>query len=243
MKKIFIIFICLALFIHSKGQYSSPYKLSYAKDITIPALSLSLIGTAFLLEKKRPALTVNEINSLDRNIIPIFDRNATYNWEPKMAKWSDALLYSTGALPLLFLIDKRSRQDYGKVALVYSEIILANAAITNLTKELSKRNRPYVFNPNAPLHEKLKKDASHSFFSGHVSVASSMSFGFAQIYSDYYPNSPAQPGIWFAAATLPFVVAVLRNKAGKHYWSDVIVGYLVGATVGILIPTIHKNEF
>ncbi len=243
MIKIYSLICAIFFILNSNAQYKSPYKLNLATDITLPTLSLGMIGTAFLLERKRPALSIAEINKLDRNSISVFDRNATYNWDPVAAKWSDGIMYGTGILPLLFLIDKRSRKDYGKVAMIYTEVFLVNVAITNLTKELVKRKRPYVYNPNAPLSKKLEKDGSHSFFSGHVSLVSSMSFGFAQMYSDYYPNSPAQPGVWFAAAALPFATAILRNKAGKHYWSDVIVGYLVGATVGILIPRLHKLKF
>lgn len=242
MKKVFALLFCLLFLLNTKAQYTSPYKLSYAKDISLPVAGLAMIGTAFLLERNRPALTVSQINALDRSSISLFDRNATYNWDPVAAKWSDGFMIGTGALPLLFLIDKRSRKDFGKVATIYSEIFLVNVGLTNLTKELGKRKRPYVYNPDVPMSEKLDKDAQHSFFSGHVSLTSAMTFGFAQMYSDYFPDSPAQPGVWFAAAVVPLITAILRNRAGKHYWTDVAVGYLVGASVGILIPRLHLNR-
>jgi len=242
MKKYLVILTVFFLCFNTKAQYTSPYQLSLAADITVPVISIGLIGTALLLEKNRPALTFNQINALNRNSISKFDRNATFNWDPLVAKYSDVLMFSTAALPLVFLIDKRTRQDYGKIAMVYSEIFLINTALTTLTKELTKRKRPYVYNPDVPIHEKTEKDAVHSFFSGHVSTVSSMSFGFAQIYSDYYPNSPAKSGVWFAAAILPLATAILRNKAGKHYWSDVIVGYLIGAAVGIIVPRLHYRK-
>jgi membrane-associated phospholipid phosphatase len=240
MKKIFSLLLVLTVFLNIQAQFKSPYKLNLATDITLPVVSLAMIGTAFLLEKKRPGLTVDQINGLDRNTISVFDRNATPNWNTTAAKWSDGLMISTGVLPLLFLIDERSRKDFGKVAMIYSEIFLVNVALTNLTKELVQRKRPYVYNPNVPLHEKMDKDATHSFFSGHVSLTAAMTFGFAQMYQDYFPNSPAKPGVWFGAAVLPLAVAILRNRAGKHFWTDVLVGYVVGAAVGILIPRLHK---
>jgi membrane-associated phospholipid phosphatase len=240
MKKIFSLLLVLTVFLNIQAQFKSPYKLNLATDITLPVVSLGMIGTAFLLEKKRPGLTVDQINGLDRNTISVFDRNATPNWNTTAAKWSDGLMISTGVLPLLFLIDERSRKDFGKVAMIYSEIFLVNVALTNLTKELVQRKRPYVYNPNVPLHEKMDKDATHSFFSGHVSLTAAMTFGFAQMYQDYFPNSPAKPGVWFGAAVLPLAVAILRNRAGKHFWTDVLVGYVVGAAVGILIPRLHK---
>lgn len=240
MKRIFILLLVFVFFINGQAQFKSPYKLSLATDITLPVVSLGMIGTAFLLEKKRPGLTVDQINGLDRNTISMFDRNATYNWNTSAAKWSDGLMISTGILPLLFLIDERSRKDFGKVAMIYSEIFLVNVAITNLTKELVKRKRPYVYNPDVPMSKKLEKDATHSFFSGHTSLTAAMTFGFAQMYQDYFPDSPAKPGVWFGAAVLPLAVAILRHRAGKHFWTDVLVGYAVGATVGLLIPRLHK---
>lgn len=242
MKKTLLILFTFILLIQSQAQYVSPYKLSLAKDITIPAVSLGLIGTAFLLERGRPALTADQINNLDRKSISLFDRNATYNWNTSAAKWSDGIMIGTGALPFLFLIDKRSRKDFAKVSTIYAEIFLVNVGLTNLTKELVKRKRPYLYNPDVPMEKKLHKDSQHSFYSGHVSLTAAMTFGFAQMYSNYFPNSPAQPGVWFAAAVIPLVQAILRNRAGKHFWTDVAVGYVVGASVGILIPRLHLNR-
>lgn len=242
MKKYALILLSLLIIHKSFAQYTSPYQLNLAKDIAIPAVSVGLIGTAFLLEKKRPALTLDQINALDRQSISLFDRNATYQWNTTAAKWSDGIMYGTGALPLLFLIDKRSRKDFAKVSTIYAEIFLVNVALTNFTKELSKRNRPYMYNPDVPISYKLSKDSQHSFFSGHTSLTAAMTFGFAQMYSDYFPNSPAKPGIWFAAAVVPLASAILRNRAGKHFWTDVIVGYIVGASVGILLPRLHLKK-
>lgn len=240
MNKILSLIMFVLFTISINAQTKSPYQLNLGTDITLPTVSIAMIGTAFLLERKRSALSVESLNSLDRNSIRIFDRNATYNWNTNAAKWSDGLMLGTSVLPLMFLIDKRSRNDYGKVATIYTEIFLLNTALTNLTKELVQRKRPYVYNPNAPLKKKLSKDATHSFFSGHVSFTASMSFGFAQMYSAYNPNSKALPAVWFASSVLPLAVGILRNRAGKHFWTDIIVGYVVGASVGLIVPQLHK---
>ena len=44
------------------------------------------------------------------------------------------------------------------------------------------------------------------------------------------------------AAALPALTGYLRIRAGRHYPSDVLVGYLVGGAVGYLIPTLHKKK-
>jgi hypothetical protein len=36
-------------------------------------------------------------------------------------------------------------------------------------------------------------------------------------------------------------VGYLRLKAGKHFLSDNLLGYAVGASAGILVPHLHKK--
>ena len=38
------------------------------------------------------------------------------------------------------------------------------------------------------------------------------------------------------------MTAYLRVRAGKHFLTDVIAGYAVGATIGILVPHLHRNQ-
>src|SRR5690606_23419102 len=132
------------------------------------------------------------------------------------------------------------RNEAGKITLIYTETLLINAALTNLTKELVKRKRPYNYNPNAPLSKKQERDATSSFFSGHTSFTASSSFFLAKVYADTNPNSKYKPLVWTGAATLPLTSAILRVAAGKHFPTDVLVGYVIGAATGILIPHIHK---
>ena len=40
---------------------------------------------------------------------------------------------------------------------------------------------------------------------------------------------------------MPAVTAWARVGAGKHFASDVIVGYLTGAAIGYLVPELHKR--
>lgn len=38
---------------------------------------------------------------------------------------------------------------------------------------------------------------------------------------------------------MPAVVAYFRIRAGKHFLTDNLVGYAVGATVGMVVPRLH----
>ncbi|MBT8218659.1 MAG: phosphatase PAP2 family protein, partial [Bacteroidia bacterium] len=47
------------------------------------------------------------------------------------------------------------------------------------------------------------------------------------------------PVVWTTAIAVPALTGLLRTRAGKHFYTDVIVGFVVGAAVGYLIPEIH----
>lgn len=240
MKKNILLFFIIFLAQISIAQ--SPYKLSYAKDVPIYSAGIALGVTGQFLKKRKSTLDQESILKLNRNDINSFDKNATFNWNTRAAHWSDGLMMLAIATPLLFTAGKASRNDFGKVAAISSQVFIVNLGITNFTKEIVKRKRPYIYNENAPMDKKMKRDSYSSFFSGHTSTAASMSFAFAQMHSDYYPNSRVRPFVWFSAMTLPLATGILRNRGGKHFWTDIIVGYLVGAATGIIIPRIHRVD-
>lgn len=219
---------------------ASPYALSWQLDAPLSVGSMLGIGTSMWLHQHKPQLTEADIAQLQRQDVWTIDRRATYNWSPKAQKTSDFILLGSNALPLILLADPNMRRDTRNIALLTFETYALNFALTNLTKNIVRRKRPFTYNPNVPLSEKTDLDATSSFFSGHVSMTAASTFMTAKIWNDYYPNSPAKPYIWTAAALLPAINAYLRVRGGKHYATDVLVGYIVGAGVGLLVPQLHK---
>jgi membrane-associated phospholipid phosphatase len=226
--------------VKAQNSFVSPYALTYKFDVPLATAGLGLNFAYFLLDKKSEPLQLNFIAGLDRMEINAFDRSAAYNWSRPAALGSDVLMYGAIATPSLLFFDKNIRKDFAKIGVIWAQTMALNTGLTNLTKVLVKRTRPYVYNPNTPEHYKLERDARYSFFSGHTSVTTSMCIMTAKIYSDYNPASKALPYIWSTAAVVPATVAFLRWRAGKHYASDVILGYLTGAAVGFLVPHLHK---
>ena len=86
------------------------------------------------------------------------------------------------------------------------------------------------------------KTVQNLFFSGHTSSSAYFSFFTAKVFADTHPNSKWKPVVWGSAIALPAMTGYLRYKAGKHFPTDVIVGYGVGAAFGILIPELYKNK-
>ena len=224
------------------AQYESPYKTSYQLDIPLTTLGTTSLVASHLWTQKISGLTEANIANVDAGDIFKLDADVINNWSPKAAKTSDFAMFGSMALPLALLGGKSIRKNIGTVGLLVYETAVLNSAITNLTKNLFKRNRPFVYNDLASLEKKMEVDSRKSFFSGHTSISASMTFLTAKLFSDFYPDSKYKTLVWVGAAMIPAFTGYLRVAAGKHFITDVITGYAVGALIGVLVPHFHKKE-
>jgi len=234
--------LLLLLALHGYNQsFKSPYKLSLNVDVPISSNAIGFFGASLLVGHSKTMPPKESLLTLDRKDVNRFDRGATYQNNKGARYTSDAFMLLAIATPLLHLINKDSRKDFGKVAAISVETFMLNLAITNFVKENVRRKRPLMYNPDFPFEKKYKADNFKSFFSGHTSTVAAMSFMYAKMYSDYNPNSKFKPLVWSLSAVFPVITGFLRFKGGKHYWTDVIVGYGVGALCGIAVPYLHST--
>ena len=122
------------------------------------------------------------------------------------------------------------------------ESVLISSGLTDLVKELVHRPRPFVFNPDAPDAMKQESEAYVSFWSGHTANTAALTFTCANILqrSDVSPTTRTIG--WIGAALIPAVVGYLRVEAGRHFPTDVLMGYAVGALVGFAVPYFHRPD-
>ncbi|MFK7937214.1 MAG: phosphatase PAP2 family protein, partial [Saprospiraceae bacterium] len=220
----------------------SPYAFSLKKELPIISLGLGTGGIGALLRANTEGLTLPELEQLDPLNISTFDRFATENLSLSAQNASDVFFYCSHVLPLTLLAGQRVRQDRWRGPLMWLEGYLVNAGITGLIKYTVKRPRPFAFNAQESLELRQSRDARTAMLSGHTSVTAYNTFFTAQVFSDYYPNSRAKPWIWIGAAVLPAITGYLRVKGGRHYPTDVIAGYALGALTGILVPRLHRKR-
>jgi hypothetical protein len=228
--------------VFSQNESESPYQLEWSKEATILTGGLGTSIAGYFLQEQAKPRTTQELSGLRAARLLALDENATDNFSLKADKHSDWLVRGSMAMPLLLAVDKDIRKDAGKISVLLSETVLLANGFTTMTKGLVKRDRPLVFNSNYPLEDRLSAGARLSFFSGHTSMSAGLSFFTAKIWSDYHPESKWKPLVWTAAAAVPAVTGYLRYKAGKHYFTDVAVGYAVGAVIGYFVPHFHKID-
>ncbi len=218
----------------------SIYQIHWPIDGSITAMGIGLNAVALIsinnLEPRKPS----DLMGLQPGQLWGIDEKSIHYESASAKNASDLLAVGSLLLPLAVLADKEMRGDAFQLAVLAAETGILTQGFTNITKRLVLRNRPYVFNPAVPLEKKLEAKSRLSFFSGHTSTTASMGFFTAKIWSDYHPNSRWKPVVWTAAATLPAITGYLRIKAGKHYFTDVVGGYVVGGLVGYFVPHLHQ---
>ena len=219
----------------------SPYYLSKRMDLPLAAVSTGLLVGAELVDVT--PLTKDDINDLNKDEVSDFDYSATENWDENSIATSDLLLYSSIGFPAILLIDKEIRRDYKKFMSIWVETFVLTYGLTNLTKVLVSRPRPYLYGTSEGSEEhKMKDDNQRSFFSGHTSLSAASWFMMASMYQDYHPESKLAPYIWATAYLVPAATGYYRYDAGKHFLSDVLTGYFIGRAIGVMVPRWHKKS-
>lgn len=141
-----------------------------------------------------------------------------------------------------------SHGDWGGLTAT-SGTLVVTAGLTEITKVLAGRRRPYTWDPThaaagvqdycrgtAP----VKSDDCKSFFSGHTAITAASSFSAVRsMQLSGRLSSKQDMALAYASASLLTVGAgSLRVAAGKHYVTDIAVGALVGVGLGLLGPSL-----
>jgi membrane-associated phospholipid phosphatase len=219
------------------------YKIRPWVDIpyTIVADAYALWGMSVIYG--RDTTPRSEILALNPNNVNSFDRPVTKNYSEKAKNASDKFFYGSMPLPLLMLIDKKIRKDGLRVGLLYLEAMGTTGVFYTTAAMLASRYRPYAYNNSLDIGTRQRGGAKNSFYAGHVALVGTSTFFISKVLSDYHPEWGAKKWIFYTlAAGATATTAYLRVRAGQHFKSDVLVGAIMGPTVGILVPHIHKNK-
>ena len=239
--------ICLLLVLNSlnlqsQHDHQHVYNWDRTTDGAILGGAVLLWGTSNYLKQKADKITIEDIPMRIPENVWFLDKGATNNYSADADKWSDVILYTSIALPFSHYSAEICRREGYTIGAMALQTFFITDGITNLTKAFTKRFRPFTYNPDVPLEEKLSNGARYSFISGHASNTAALGWFSAKVFSDLYPDSKWKPVIWTLGVSLPAATAYLRYRAGKHFPTDVLAGYAVGAAVGYLVPHFHKTE-
>ena len=119
--------------------------------------------------------------------------------------------------------------------LINLEILSINGLITNIVKYGIGRQRPYSF-----YQTKIDDMNLINPFLAGIQVQHSLGTSTAKMFSNY--TSYNTKVIWASTLSLATVTGYFRIAADKHYFSDVLVGAIIGSMVGhIAFEKLHRK--
>ncbi|HET7502365.1 MAG TPA: phosphatase PAP2 family protein [Kofleriaceae bacterium] len=164
-------------------------------------------------------------------------------FSPRAAQISDGLLAATIAAPLTYLVGDTVEDADGDRLVLYGESLAVNLAVFEGAKHLVRRPRPYLYSTSPAVARYAAAqgdDAYQSFYSAHAATA------FCAATTGAYLAAVSAPRMvrriaWTGGFATAAAVANLRVRAGKHFYSDVVIGAAVGIAIGYAVPALHAD--
>lgn len=160
--------------------------------------------------------------------------------------FSDAFAYlaaptlALGGIALAAELDDRTG-TWLDDAIIIGEATVLSATVNYVVKAAIGRERPFV-HALADADKELTdhpQDNNLSFYSGHSAISMSLAVSAGTVA--YQRGYAAAPKILATGVGLSLVTGYLRIAADKHWTTDVVTGWIVGAALGYWIPVLHRK--
>jgi membrane-associated phospholipid phosphatase len=196
---------------------------------------VSLLG-AFALSR----IHTRPRGNWSRQLLSI-DDSLEDDFSPRAARVSDVLLVTAIVAPLIPELHQGSGS--GERVLIYGETLGVNLLLNAAVKVVVRRPRPYLYNPDPEVRRwgEGQRDARQSFYSGHASTSFAAAVAGGLLTSLATDDATARAFAWGSGFALAGATATLRTRAGKHFYSDVLAGALIGSATGAIIPLLHAD--
>ncbi len=220
------------------------YDYSYASDRVCFYGSMAFCFGSYIYKYARDPVRITDASAINIDNLWAFERNAVDQNSATAGTLTHYSLYASIAMPLVLIgSTQRIRSQYPNIILMGLQGFFIENGMTQYIKNMSGRYRPFLYRDDPTVFSRsLPRSASESFISGHTANAAYLTFFGAKIFSDIYPDSRFKPVVWTAAAALPLVTGYLRYKAGKHFPTDILSGYVLGGLLGWAIPAIYRAD-
>jgi len=111
-----------------------------------------------------------------------------------------------------------------------------------IIKNAFDRPRPYMYQDT--LVDDRRKHSSYdisSFYSGHTAIAFATATSLSYIFSVRHRKNKLKYLLWSASLCAAASVGLLRVFSGRHFWTDVTSGAIIGASTGLIVPALHRT--
>jgi hypothetical protein len=200
------------------------------------------------LVKAKIDITDKELEGLDAASLNGFERWALKQDPTNSAqldKNSDYVLQGIVLSTAVLGFDKSIRKDAWRLLALYCETHAVTFTLYNFSffgPAFQNKYRPIVYYKELPKEARNGGNNRNSQYSGHTASAAAATFFMAKVYNDYHPEfSSGKKYLLYGLASIPpLVEGYYRMKALKHFPSDILIGFLIGATCGVAVPEMHR---
>ncbi|MBI5509815.1 MAG: phosphatase PAP2 family protein [Deltaproteobacteria bacterium] len=228
----------------------TPYEVNPAIDLSltlgllaVPAIEEAAVKPALAGGRSCPLVSGDtycdkaELNAIDRTVVG----NDSKTWR----RVSDIGQTTALALPVVATLadvwlgeSPTAVADAATDVLVMAEAVATANFVTHVVKMGVRRPRPvqYVAGRSAGGVENQM-----SFPSGHTTAAAAGTTAYATTYWLRRPESASRFAVLAAGVSLTALTGYGRVGGGKHFYSDVVAGAIVGAVAGFVIPSLHRR--
>ena len=230
---------------YANGADLTVFQLKPVKEIVLLAggFSVKRGGRSLVSRANGP-----DLNTLDKHFVPAIDGFARRYYSERVSRWSDYTRDATSGLMLLTaltLLEKRRKENFRAFLtdiLMFIEAKRVVIGLTNMSKGLVRRPRPYAHNTHLSEEKRKERDASMSFWSGHSSLAFTTAVFTGYVFQNRHPASRFITPVWVFGISCASATAIFRVRSGNHFPTDVVAGAAAGSLVGWVVPRIHRRE-
>lgn len=250
---LFLLSVFSSTFSQGFSEYEKkefPYTLSPYREAALMVGGTSLLYAGAFTQTKLEPFDINDIRSLSTDNLLFFDRWATNQWSPRFNNIRETLepasiVGSLGFIGLYGLhtkIQSYSWTPFMTLTMMYFEAAYLTEGMVLLSKSLIKRPRPYAYNDNVPMEDRLRSANNESFISGNAAILFFNATFTSKVLSDIFPNKAWVPYFWAGTHSLALLSGYWSVKSGMHFPTDILAGAIWGSGMALLVTHLHKKK-
>ncbi len=234
--------------ITANNQSPFPYQLSSYREAALMLFGTGLLYTSAFTQRNLLPMDSDQISILDPENVPFFDRKTTQKWNPKknvMREFLEpagivAAIGVIGGIGLQEKVTNYSWYPLMTLTMMYFEGFYVAEGGVLLMKSITKRPRPFTYNPELSTDQKTSSGNNESFFSGNATVLFFNATFISQVLSDVFHDSKWTPYIWAGSHGIALLSGFWSIQSGMHFPSDVLAGALWGSGIAYLATKLHN---
>jgi membrane-associated phospholipid phosphatase len=156
--------------------------------------------------------------------------------------YAGAAIWAAGGIGLAAHLDERGLGNWLDDALIIAEAAAFTGLLNYTAKALTARERPFVhaLPPEEKPFTSAPQDNNQSFYSGHSALSMSLAISAGKVAQ--LRGYSIAPYLYAGGISLSLATGYLRIAGDKHWSTDVLTGWLLGAAIGYALPVFFHSH-